>query len=660
VTQDQKDRGAPLDVVDDATRSRSVSPPVDDTDWLKTAAIIFVAIGHVGYFFVDDARWWSVIGRLAAPTFFFLIGYARSRTVPLSWILLGVVLSVLESWNADWDWVAPNILLSFAVVRLARPHIERFAERYGWVAFVVLTAGLVAVLPLAAKCFDYGSEGWLWALFGLYQRRYVDGKAAASLPDGTSAPAQSGWTRPNAKLIRLAACAVAAPVFVWQEQKEFSFPPLPLTVVVLEIVALSVCLCVFRRRPSRLQPPASAAAVVRFIGRRTLLIYALQLAGSELLVRVLPDDDDDQEDSLALPAVAPPPDRAQVGSVEPPAVARDQSQRPQRLMPSDPEKNFEALWKTFNNRYPFFELRKVDWNKQYEIYRPQVTPETSDEQLFDVMRRMLDPLDDGHVELKAKLSGHRQPRRFTAEKMTAFQREFSGGGTKQLFATTAKTLVGHGFGKPEQTAAWMLHYARSQEFGYIRILELEGIGMHTLNRALDKIARDFDGLKGFIIDIRDNPGGDDSTAIAIINRFCDRKRVAFRRKTKIGPGKDAFTPVTTWHLEPQGDAQFVGPIVLLTSDSVFSGGEAFALAIRQLPYVTIVGDHTNGIFSYQLEKKLPNGWEYCLSYQVYMSADHVCYEGKGVPADIELLNTKADIARGVDPLITRALEILKG
>ena len=201
--------------------------------------------------------------------------------------------------------------------------------------------------------------------------------------------------------------------------------------------------------------------------------------------------------------------------------------------------------------------------------------------------------------------------------------------------------------------------ARSAEFGYIRILELEGIGMRTLTRALDKIARDFDGLKGFIIDIRDNPGGDDSTAIAIINRFCDRKRVAFRRKTKIGPGKDAFTPVTTWHLHPEGDAQFVGPIVLLTSDSVFSGGEAFALAMRQLPYVTVVGDHTNGIFSYQLEKKLPNGWEYCLSYQVYLSADHVCYEGKGVPADIELLNTKADIARGVDPLITRALEVLR-
>ena len=34
----------------------------------------------------------------------------------------------------------------------------------------------------------------------------------------------------------------------------------------------------------------------------------------------------------------------------------------------------------------------------------------------------------------------------------------------------------------------------------------------------------------------------------------------------------------------------------------------------------------------------------------------VCYEGKGVPVDIELLNRKADIENGIDPLITRALE----
>jgi C-terminal processing protease CtpA/Prc len=329
------------------------------------------------------------------------------------------------------------------------------------------------------------------------------------------------------------------------------------------------------------------------------------------------------------------------------------------MLNRDPEKNFEELWRTFNNHYPFFEVRNVDWKKQYETYRAEVTSETGDAELFDIFCRMLEPLNDGHVSLTAQTLGDGK-KRFTPEKKPRFWREFtSRQQIKQLFETTTKTLIANGFAQPQRTKAWMLHYGRSAAFAYLRILELEGINRQTLTAALDEVARDFKDLDGVIIDIRDCPGGDDDIAIKIINRFCDRRRIAFHRQTKSGPGSDAFTPLKTWHIEPEGEAQFTGPIVLLTCDSVFSGGEAFALAIKQLPYVTIVGDHTNGIFSYQLERRLPNGWRYSLSYQKYFSADLICYEGKGVPADIELFNTKSDIDSGTDPLITHAIEVLK-
>ena len=36
----------------------------------------------------------------------------------------------------------------------------------------------------------------------------------------------------------------------------------------------------------------------------------------------------------------------------------------------------------------------------------------------------------------------------------------------------------------------------------------------------------------------------------------------------------------------------------------------------------------------------------------------VCYEGKGVPADIYLFNKRADIEKGIDPLVARALKVL--
>jgi Tricorn protease C1 domain len=86
----------------------------------------------------------------------------------------------------------------------------------------------------------------------------------------------------------------------------------------------------------------------------------------------------------------------------------------------DPETNFEQLWKTFHHRYPFFALRNVDWTTQYETYRPKVTRETSDDELFDIFCQMLAPLNDGHVELKAKASSTHERMYFNPEPKPRF------------------------------------------------------------------------------------------------------------------------------------------------------------------------------------------------------------------------------------------------
>ena len=152
------------------------------------------------------------------------------------------------------------------------------------------------------------------------------------------------------------------------------------------------------------------------------------------------------------------------------------------MLNRDPEKNFEEFWKTFNNRYPFFEIRNVDWQKQHETYRPRVTSQTCDEELFEIFCQMLEPLNDGHVSLIAQTSGKRKQTlhaREEAEILAGIHRQQR---TKQLFETTGKTLVANGFGPPQQTEAWMLRYCRSQAFGYIRIIELEGINEADSNR----------------------------------------------------------------------------------------------------------------------------------------------------------------------------------
>ena len=272
------------------TQSAQTPPITDRTDWLKTFAIIFVSIDHFGYFFIDYADWWNAYGRMAAPPFFFLLGYAQTRFVPPYWIGIGVILTLLDSWNNDWTWVSPNILLSFALIRMARPYVQILLQRHGWVAFALIVAGLVAALPVASNLADYGTEGWLWALFGLCQRWYVDDKSAIVKNGLIQDPVNSKFIMTeNLGLLRLLACITAATVYIWQEQIEFTFSQLQLITVVLGTSAMAIYLSLFRRGASRIQPPQAINSVLRFVGRHTLEIYAVQLASFEIIILLFPD-----------------------------------------------------------------------------------------------------------------------------------------------------------------------------------------------------------------------------------------------------------------------------------------------------------------------------------------------------------------------------------
>jgi len=260
---------------------------VDSTDWLKTVAIILVLVDHIGYFFIEDDQWWSVFGRLAAPTFFFLLGYAHSRGVPRNWLWLGLGLTLLDVWHNEWKWAAPNILLSFALIRLGRPYAQGLLERHGWVGFALLAALLFALLPVTAQVVDYGAEGWLWALFGLAQRRYVDDKSVRHSNGTAPDSAQLNNRRRSLGLMRLLACLIAAGAYVWREQIEFSFTQIQYAVFILILTILALRLCLFLRGPTRFQPPKLVADALGFIGRNTLVIYAIELAGFQLIAQLV-------------------------------------------------------------------------------------------------------------------------------------------------------------------------------------------------------------------------------------------------------------------------------------------------------------------------------------------------------------------------------------
>jgi hypothetical protein len=245
--------------VDPRRRPQSGSArPVTTTDVWKFLGVVFVLVDHYGFFFDNDQDWWRVFGRLAAPIFFFFVGFARTRRVPGRWLVLGVLLTVAEAWTEDFEKFDLNILLNFALVRLALPVVEqRIMPFPGRTALLAL--GIILLIRPVQPVMEYGAEGWLWALFGLSHRLALE-----------SATPRALWTRN-------ALAGLVAPVYMIAEIIDYEFRLTTGAALVLCVAALAAALVRFRRSDLRQQPPELVAALLRFTGRYSLEIYAITL-----------------------------------------------------------------------------------------------------------------------------------------------------------------------------------------------------------------------------------------------------------------------------------------------------------------------------------------------------------------------------------------------
>ncbi|MEC4018666.1 S41 family peptidase [Streptomyces sp. H27-D2] len=72
-----------------------------------------------------------------------------------------------------------------------------------------------------------------------------------------------------------------------------------------------------------------------------------------------------------------------------------------RPTPADPRTRFDVFWSTFEENYPFFAAKGIDWHAVRARYRPLVGPRTTDAELTRVLTDMIRPLHDAHTALVA-------------------------------------------------------------------------------------------------------------------------------------------------------------------------------------------------------------------------------------------------------------------
>lgn len=201
--------------------------------------------------------------------------------------------------------------------------------------------------------------------------------------------------------------------------------------------------------------------------------------------------------------------------------------------------------------------------------------------------------------------------------------------------------------------------------GYLAIDAMLGFGdsednddeLSQLNRALDQALQDLQDVDPLIVDIRRNGGGKDFLSLAIAGRFAANQTLAYSKQARVGDSRDAAREV---YVSPEGEFQYLGNVVLLTSAETASGAEVFALAMRELANVTVMGEATQGGLSDQLDKRLTNGWSASVANEFYLSAGGEWFEGLGIPVDIEVPQfTKEARDAGVDLAIETLLLLLE-
>ena len=224
--------------------------PVTTTDLLKLAGLAFVFADHFGLFFAPDEEWWRVVGRAAAPIFFFLIGFARTRTIPMSWLVLGAILTALDYYvSEDLEDVTFNILFNFALVRLAAMWIETrvlstpWGERWGLAPIAVLCA---AMIP-AGRARSRIRRGGL-----------AVGACSASRPGRPSPRAN-----PQMRLQRNAIAIFCVAVYLFVETRDFEFEPAQAAALAALICGLAITLIGFRRADAPFAAPAPVARALR-------------------------------------------------------------------------------------------------------------------------------------------------------------------------------------------------------------------------------------------------------------------------------------------------------------------------------------------------------------------------------------------------------------
>jgi len=159
------------------------------------------------------------------------------------------------------------------------------------------------------------------------------------------------------------------------------------------------------------------------------------------------------------------------------------------------------------------------------------------------------------------------------------------------------------------------------------------------------------GLKGWVIDLRGNPGGSLNAVIGAAGGFFDANHAV------IGYQVDRQRRQTPLQTQPMNLLNGASLVVLVDRDSA-SGAEIFAAALQEAEIATLVGSKTAGNVGVATQITLPDDSVLQVTEQRFVSPSGAQLDGVGVTPEVQVDLTDEDLQNDRDPQLGKALEII--
>ena len=174
------------------------------------------------------------------------------------------------------------------------------------------------------------------------------------------------------------------------------------------------------------------------------------------------------------------------------------------------------------------------------------------------------------------------------------------------------------------------------DVGYVRVTTFNEQTEASLSEAVDALRAEVgEGMKGLVLDLRNNPGGLLEQAVGVADAFLDRGEIVSTR----GRRSDSIQRFNA----RQGDLAEGAPMVVLINGGSASASEIVAGALQDHGRAIVMGTPSFGKGSVQTIMPLPGHGAIRLTTARYYTPSGTSIQAKGIVPDIEVRQSRVEV-----------------